>query len=238
MDHALISQLPMTGTTVRSAGNAAYEDLRGRILRLELPPDISLNRNELASHYRVSLTPIREALQMLEQDGLVRIRPQSGTVVTRIDQKELQQTQFLREAVETEVVRRLALDAPRETLGRAQAIIDMQSALIGDVAQMEMFSDLDRSFHRTLFEGAGVAGIYNMVARRLGHLARCQRLELPWAGKMESIVDAHRDILSNISKNDPAAAVKAMRRHLTGTISKLEELRERHSEYFSPVSGE
>ncbi len=217
----------------RSAGDTVYEDLRSRILRLDLPPDTTLSRNDLARQYNVSLSPIREALQALEHDGLVHIRPQSGTVVTRIDQRQLRQTQFLRVAVETELVRRLAENPPVVAVNRAQAIVDMQATLAEDLDQMDLFSELDRSFHRTLFEAADIEDVYNMVARRLGHLSRCQRLELPWAGKMQSIVTAHREILAGITQKDPEAAAHAMRLHLTGTINRIEGLQDKHPEFFT-----
>ncbi len=210
----------------RSAPEAVYEDLRARILHFDLAPDRVLSRADLAAEYGVSLTPIREALQALEQDGLVRIRPQSGTVVTRIDQSELEQAHFLRVAAETEVVRRLAEDPDPALLRRARSLLSLQEVLVGDVEQMDMFSELDRSFHRTLFEAAGVEKIYHMVARHMGHLMRCQRLELPEGGKMQSIVAAHRAVVEAIAAGDCDAATGAMRSHLAGTITRLEHLRD------------
>lgn len=223
--------------SARSAAERVYEALRARILSFDLPPDHALGRAELAENYGVSVTPVREALQALEQDGLVRIRPQSGTVVTRIDTDALRQNHFLRISTETEVVRRMA-EAPSEAaLRRAQAIVDMQAALSGDTEQMDLFSDLDRSFHRSLFVAVGVEEIHEMIGRRQGHLARCQRLELPVSGKMVSIVEAHQAVLDAIGQADPQEAAEAMRRHLTGTITRLEGLREAHPDYFSPPSA-
>ena len=71
----------LSGGTVQRV----YEDLRKRIITLDLPPDTTLSRSELTDTYEVSQTPIREAMQLLKQEGLVRIYPQSKTVVTRID---------------------------------------------------------------------------------------------------------------------------------------------------------
>lgn len=220
--------------TSPTAVDGVYQDLRGRILRLELKPDAVLVRNELAEQYKVSLTPIREALQSLEQDGLVRILPQSGTLVTRIDPDALQQAHFLRLSTEVEVARRLATSPAPTRIKRAQAIVGMQSALIGDPDQMDMFSELDRNFHRTLFEGAGVEDVYAMVARRQGHMARCQRLELPGAGRMESIVSAHREVLEGIASGKPQKAADAMRRHLTGTITRVDAIKDAHPDFFTP----
>ncbi|SMX50438.1 GntR family transcriptional regulator [Maliponia aquimaris] len=217
----------------RAIPQSVYETLRRRIVNVELPPGTALSRKDLAAEFGVSLMPIREALQQLEQDGLVRIRPQSGTVVTRIDQAQLRENQFLRMAVEIEVVRSLAQTPDADALDRAQAVVDMQAVLVGDVSRMDMFLDLDRAFHRTLFEGVGMGRLHAMVGRRQGHLARCQRLELPRAGKMQDIVAAHREILRAIRSRDPEAAAAAMRRHLTGTIQRVESLRLEHPGYFT-----
>ncbi|MDO9414242.1 MAG: GntR family transcriptional regulator, partial [Pseudolabrys sp.] len=54
-----------------------YEDLRRRILSLELPLDRPLSRIELSQHYQISQTPLREALQKLGEEGLVATYPQS-----------------------------------------------------------------------------------------------------------------------------------------------------------------
>lgn len=220
--------------TARPAPEVLYEDLRARILHLELAPDSVLSRADLAADYGVSLTPVREALQALEQDGLVRIRPQSGTVVTRIDRSELEEAHFLRLAVECEVVRRLASRRDAALLDRLRDLLDQQEALIGEIGQMARFSELDRLFHHALFAAAGVEKTHRMVARRMGHLTRCQRLELPRAGKMQAVTEGHRALLEALAEADGAAAAEAMRRHLAGTISRVDHLHRSFPEYFTP----
>ncbi|WP_420324764.1 GntR family transcriptional regulator [Mameliella sp.] len=230
------------GDTAKSAPTSAagtvYDALRRKIVSLDYPPGTSLSRNALAQEYGVSLTPVREAMQRLEEDGLLRIMPQSGTVVNRIDVDQLYETQFLRIAVETEVVRRLAL-APQPTIqGRARAIVRMQETLVGDTEQMGMFYELDRAYHRTLFAGVGMTNLQQMLVRRMGHLLRCQRLDLPSEGKMADIVDHHKRILTGIETGDAEAATEAMRSHLSGTISRLDVLRARFPDHFSePAPG-
>lgn len=222
---------------VSSAAGTVYDGLRQRIVALEYPPGTSLVRSELAREYGVSLTPLREAMQLLEQDGLVRIVPQSGTLVRPIDVAQLHETQFLRVSVETEVVRVLARDpgapAAEGPLAEAGEIWHRQAALLGDTDQYGLFNQLDRAFHRALFAGVGMAGLHAMLSRRLGHLARCQRLDLPSEGKMQAILDAHRAILDAVLARDAETAAAAMRRHLSGTISRVEHLRALHPAYFS-----
>ncbi len=216
-----------------TAVDRVYLDLRERIVAFDLPPGATLSRNDLASEYSVSQTPVREALQRLEQDGLIRIFPQSKTVVAPIDQEQLDETHFLRVAVECEVVRRVTVQGDIETVQRARGLVRMQEALQDDTSQMRLFDDIDRAFHLTFFESAGVAPLHAMLSRRLGHLARCQRLELPRTGKMSQIVDGHRDVVDSVASGNPEAAAHAMREHISGTIRRIASLRDDFPQYFA-----
>lgn len=105
---------PLRSTTthaVTSPTTQVYNDLRRRIIDLELKPNTVLSRAELARFYNVSQSPLRESLQRLERDGLITVHPQSKTLVSYINVQQVHETQFLRVALEIEVVRRLALQS-------------------------------------------------------------------------------------------------------------------------------
>jgi len=80
-------------------GRGVYANLRDRIVKLDLPPGTPLLRAELAETHGVSLTPLRDALQQLAKEGLVRIYPQSRTLVTPIDMSAIREAQFMRIAL-------------------------------------------------------------------------------------------------------------------------------------------
>ncbi|NNE81412.1 MAG: GntR family transcriptional regulator [Silicimonas sp.] len=219
-------------TRDRTVARTVYDTLRRRILDLDLVPDTTLSRTELAKDFQVSLTPLRDALQLLEQDGLVRIFPQSRTLVTRIDRRDLLETHFLRVAAETEVVRRLARRPDMPALKTARACLDKQTVLVARPGRMDRFSDLDRQFHLALFEGVGMGNVHAMLQRKLGSILRCQRLDLPSPGKLQEIVAGHKDILDRIEAADPEGAAGAMRAHLSGSISRVSALRNKFPDYF------
>ncbi|MHA6262304.1 GntR family transcriptional regulator [Arenibacterium sp. CAU 1754] len=227
------SARPVQGGPATGAPDRVYTALRERILSFDLPPGAVLSRNDIAREYGVSQTPVRDALQRLGQDGLVRIYPQSKTIVAPIDSRQLSETHFLRVAVETEVVRRLAADTDHTALKRSRGILKMQRALMEAGDQMDLFADLDRDFHRSLFEAVGMVSLHEMLTDRLGHLYRCQRLELPREGKARDIVEAHEAILNGIESGDPEKAASAVRAHLSGTISRVESIRAEYPDYFS-----
>ena len=224
---------PPSSVAPASAAQRVYEVLRQEIISLALPPGTVLSRPDLSERFGVSQTPIRDALQKLEQEGLVRIQPQSKTLVRRIDIKQLFETHFLRVSVECEVVRRLAQNPHDYVVKRARAIVDMQKALVGQVEQMDMFNQQDRMFHRTLFDGAGAGSIHDLLAGKTGQLARCQRLDLPKKGKMATIIADHTAILDGIESGNPEMAAAAMRQHLSGTIQRVETLRAEHPDFFT-----
>lgn len=174
-----------------SASAQIYEDLRHRILSLEIPPGTNLLRTQLASHYDVSQTPLRDALQRLEHDGLIRTYPQSRTLVTRIDTNLVREGHFLRIALETEVVRHLATECDSETLERAGIIIEMQRSLIRKGNRLRHFQELDEEFHRTLFLGLGYPNLHQLIQTSVGHLERVRRLQRHSAAKLQSILAGH-----------------------------------------------
>lgn len=109
----------------------------------------------------------------------------------------------------------------------------VQRALMEFGNQMDMFADLDRDFHSSLFEAIGMVSLHELLTDRLGHLYRCQRLELPREGKAQDIVEAHLAILQGIKSGDPERAAAAVRAHLSGTISRVESIRAEHPDYFT-----
>lgn len=232
MQNAVNRSSPLGGIT-QATPDRVYRELRERIINFDLPPGTTLSRNELTRQFGVSQTPVREALQRLDQQGLVLIYPQSKTVVSRIDVRQLSESQFLRVSIETEVVRKLAKSDKPETIRRAQAILDMQKVLNGTSEEMPMFNELDRSFHLTLFEGVGMENLHAMLLDRLGHLHRGQYLELPRKSKMQTTIETHQAILDGILSGNPEVAAEAMRKHLSGTIKRAEALRAKFPDYFT-----
>jgi len=222
-----------SASTMVSAAARAFDNLRRRIISLDLPPDTVLSRTELAKHYDISQTPLREAMQRLESEGLVNIYPQSRTVVTRIDTAQIHEAHFLRVAVETEVVRRLAADCDPATLRRLKTLITMQEALAENPDELPTFQELDEIFHQTLMAGVGQSGLHALLRARSGHLNRVRHLDLPGEGKIRRILAGHREIVAAIEARDPQAAMTAIREHLSQTVSRIDVLRQRHPQYFT-----
>ncbi|HEY9452743.1 MAG TPA: GntR family transcriptional regulator [Bradyrhizobium sp.] len=216
----------------RQAAPQVFERLRGMIISLELPPGSPLSRAALASQFGVSSTPIRDALMRLEEEGLVEVFPQYATVVSQVDVRLAQQAHFLRQAVELEIVRMLALRHDQAFAAELNATIARQQhyARAGD---LEKFMAADNEFHSQLYAAADKQDIWSLVRSRSGHIDRLRRLHLPSPGKAQDIVRHHKLIAKAIEAGDPDEAQKHVRTHLSGTLSELAQIRARYPEYLS-----
>jgi len=215
----------------RLAAQQIYDDLRERIIGLELKPGTGLSRPALTEFYRVSQTPIRDAILKLEQEGLVEIYPQSKTLVARIDVADAKETQFLRTAIELEVARALALDPDKMKLAPARRLLDQQREALtrGDLAD---FIHLDRQFHASLAAAARHSGLWDLIRTRSGHLDRLRQLHLPSPGKGQAILADHSEILAAIDGSHEEAARKAVRKHLSGTLQAVDDIVAKNPGYF------
>lgn len=215
----------------QQAAHFVFEQLRDMILAITLPPGTALSRSALQKQFRLSSTPIRDALMRLEEVGLVDVFPQSGTIVSLIDVPLARQAQFLRLSIELEAIRKLALSSDAEVIVQLRKAIAEQrsSAKSGD---LERFNEADLAFHRTLYVAAGVADLWALVRRQSVHIDRIRRLHLPVSGKAGQIVRDHSAIVKAIADGDPDRAQAELRNHLSQSLAFTKELRARFPGYF------
>jgi len=219
----------------RQAAPQVFEALRELIVAVTLAPGTVLPRAELAEFYGISQTPIRDALTRLGEEGLVDIFPQHATVVSRIDIAAALQAHFLRRAVELEILHTLAA-LPDNALAALLARLDMQLRRQAEALappDMAALAAADQAFHREMYLAAGVGPLHDLVRQRSGHVDRLRRLNLPAEGKAQAIVRDHRAIVAALTARDAAAAEAALRQHLSGTLSFVEDIRQRYPELVS-----
>jgi DNA-binding GntR family transcriptional regulator len=215
----------------RPAAQQVYENLRERIVTLELKPGVSLSRQAVADFYTVSQTPVREALLRLEEEGLVEVYPQSKTLVARIDLAQARQTQFLRTAIELEVAHALIQGSSQRVLVLARRTLEDQERA-HESGDLRLFDRLDREFHLTLCSAVGQSALWELVMSRSGHIDRLRKLDLPNPGKTTRVLREHAAILDSIAGADETAVTAAVRRHLSGTLATVDSIGAAYPDYF------
>jgi DNA-binding GntR family transcriptional regulator len=131
-----------------------YRALRERILSNEILSGTRLVLRQLANEYDTSDIPVREALRMLERDGLVEMVPYRGARVTTLTAREIEETYFIRghlESIATGLAAERISDAELHTLD--ELMTRMRAAV--EVQDGPGFSDLNREFHATIIGACG-----------------------------------------------------------------------------------
>lgn len=204
-----------------SARETAYTQIRERIITGRDQPGALLSENELAVVLGLSRTPVREALLLIAQEGLVEVRPQSGTYVTYLDPDVVAQAQFIREAIETaslpECVRLFGPDDD----AALRRNLDRQSR----AASREEFYPLDEEFHRKLLAIAGHENAWATVTNAKGHLDRARYLGLSGFRGIQEYVQDHGRIVDAIKAGDVAVAQESLRTHLRFVLSDVDQIR-------------
>ena len=221
---------PLKLERARQTAPQVFDVLRELIVSMTLVPGTVLPRAELAEHYGISQTPIRDALMRLGEIGLVDIFAQHATVVSRIDLSAVVEAHFLRRSIELEVVRVLAEadESVRQPLvKRLKAIVDRQNLALKSQNYIE-FANADRMFHREMYLAADLATLWDMVRQSSGHIDRMRSLHLPTKGKTETILRDHLAITKALDAGDAPVAQKMLRQHLSGTLSYMDEIRASH----------
>ncbi|MBX3454472.1 GntR family transcriptional regulator [Ferrovibrio sp.] len=217
--------------TRATAAAQVHERLRDDILALALPPGVALSENDLARHFGVSRTPVREALLRLADEDLVEIVPKSGSRVSRIPVGKLMEAIVVRRALEEVAVRQAAERASRSQLTGLRAILERQreAEAAGD---HEAFHHADEAFHAAIAEAAGYPGLWALVRQVKFQVDRLRRLTLPFPGRIGRAIEEHAAVAEALERHDAAAALAAMNFHLGGLEASLPDLRQQNPDYF------
>jgi GntR family transcriptional regulator, rspAB operon transcriptional repressor len=221
-------------THAQSSGPSAtaipsiYAQLRHEIVTLRLRPGERLSENELARRFGTSRAPVREALIRLIEDGLIDVRPQRGSFVSRISLQAMERARFVREALEVAIIRRAAEQGiSPATQARAEAAIEGQLDARDDP---ERFTGLDDMFHRSFADGTALVGVWAIIEREKAQFDRIRFLSIPAATPIHVLIEQHRAILDAVLRRRPNEAEQAIRKHMSEVLRIADNLARLHPE--------
>ncbi|WP_344780027.1 GntR family transcriptional regulator [Microbacterium kribbense] len=201
--------------------------LRTAILEDELTPGTRIRQEEIATRLGVSRIPVREALRMLDAEGLVRIVSNSGAWVSRLDQRECSEAYRMRERLEPLLLRASLERLTDDDIDRLGEI----AATIEQTDSVDEFMRLDRQFHLDGYAAAPPSYLGEVVLRlwNTTHHYRRAFSQLTAAPTLPATRDEHRLLLDGIRRRDPADAERILVMHIRRTRKELE----RHPEIFA-----
>lgn len=177
-----------------------YKKMRRSIIMGHRESAERLNIEEIAQEYNTSVTPVRDALQMLSHEGLVIIKPRSGYFVSTITLKQLRDLLDVRRILELSGVERAALRITPEQIEELQTV---HAGYTGDDDESyDRYTDENRKFHYLLAKASGNNELAELVGKLHDQLARFMVMRR--AGK--TMENTHKRIVDAVIAHDAETA--------------------------------
>jgi DNA-binding GntR family transcriptional regulator len=208
-----------------------FRALREAIFVGQMVPGTPLSEKEVSDMFQVSRQPVREAFIKLVEAGVLQVLPQRGTLVKRISPRKVREGRFIREAVETAVVRKAAIaitDAQLQTL--TDNLRDQRlAAKANDTAA---FLALDEAFHYGIAQSIDCTAAWETIQDIKAQMDRVRYLSLPDVSPLDLLIRQHAKILAGLRAHDASAAEEAMRHHLREILVSLGPIAARNPDWF------
>lgn len=185
-----------------------YERIRADIITGRKKPGERLSIDILKNEFGTSVTPVRDALQMLSQEDLVTIKPRSGYYITLVSLKELNDMLELRQILELAAVERAAEKISGEQITRLESV--HAGFTTDDDDNYSRYTEENKKFHYLVAQASG----NHELARQIGHLHdRLARfMIIVRSGKIMSNV--HDRLIERLKAHDPVGAKRALQKEL------------------------
>lgn len=190
-----------------------YARLRKMITDFELLPGARVTESELAEQFRVSRTPIREALHRLEVEGLLQIRPKQGCFIRQVDIAQISNYYDVRVGLEALAIE-LACEQMSDAELKALAESWTPSHRPKMAEQLEAIRDAEEAFHVTLAEASGNPILADYLRDVNDHIRVIRRLAFIDEQTLADTFEDHYRICRLLLKRDAKAAREAMVKHI------------------------
>ena len=225
-----ISMEPLDLRPAVTATQQVFDALYAAIVTLRLRPGTKLSEAEIARQMNVSRQPVRDAFFRLSKLGFLDIRPQRGTLVTKIEARAVLDAAFVRTALEVECCKLVARRATPADIRALRDCLTAQQEAAGG-ADPHRFHALDEDFHRLLCQISGQAHVWDLILEQKAHMDRVRFLTLS-GNRPRDVIAEHAALVEAIASGDPAGAEDRIRSHLGTIRTDLPRVRSSHPECF------
>lgn len=193
--------------------DVVFHTLREAILKGDLKPGERLMELQLAAKLGVSRTPIREAIRMLEQEGLAVTVPRRGAEVAKMTEKDMQDVLQVREALDelaASIACELITEAEMEQLEQAAA--DFETAT--ETKDVKRIADTDMVFHDIIYHATRNPKLVNILNNLREQMYRYRVEYLKDEENYPVLLKEHREILAGFKERNTGMVTDSMRKHV------------------------
>ncbi|MGH9378845.1 MAG: GntR family transcriptional regulator [Terriglobia bacterium] len=216
----------------KSITQRTYELIRAQILRGELNASQRLTEAYFAKLFGISKSPVREALNRLEAEGLITIKPRRGAFVRDLLPGDTEEIYEMREILETWAVRNLELDP--KTVAQLHATIDEAEVYLSQ-NDREKYVCADASFHRILAQANPNSRLRKALESMYDQMLILRHKTFSLSG--HNSVKQHRQIVQALEQGNREAAASLMSEHIQAVRRRLlEDFEKRKTRSTAPAT--
>ena len=218
-------------STSKSTADVVFERLYADILALTILPGAKISEADVARQYGVSRQPVRDAFRRLHNLDLIEIRPQRATIISRFSRPEIENTRFIRLAVELEVLDR-ACEIWDQT--RAESLAKNLAAQANALAAEDLsrFHTLDYGFHECICALTGLPMAFETINSCKRKIDRLCLLSLSDYENVADILADHRAIADALDRRCAADARELIRHHISRLDATIAEIHQKNAAFF------
>lgn len=196
------------------------DTLRAKIVTGELKPGDSLAEKKLEEEFKVSRTPVREAIRQLEAEGLVRLLPKKGAVVEGVTEQDLEEIYTIRMMIEGLAARWAAMRITKEEGDNLYELVELLEFFQGK-GEVDRMTEIDNKFHQLILDASKSKSLQHALRGFMDYAQKARFASLRISGRSEKMFEEHLKIYKAIIRRDAEEAEKAMREHVMEARSNL-----------------
>ncbi|MFF8764465.1 GntR family transcriptional regulator [Nocardiopsis dassonvillei] len=204
----------------RSTAELIADQLRSAIMYGSLAPGDQLGESELAGQLGVSRGPLREAMQRLVQEGLLRSERHRGLFVRELTPADVRDVYVARLAVERTACELIMRGNRGEAVARLTPAVERLATAAASRDRNAM-SDADQAFHQTLVSCAGNSRLERMAQTLLVETRMCLTVMQDVYPEPEELLDEHRRILDAIVDGAEEELLRLIEAHMVDTVERI-----------------
>lgn len=216
-----------------------YDFLRKHITETTIKPGTLLSENSLSEHFCVSRQPVREALMRLSYEGLLSVLPQRGSIVEKISVSQLEQTVFIRLAIEKEcilVFPKLSNRDQHAQLHQLERNLKQQREVImrpEDDDIKSIYLKLDDAFHERLCAFSGSTLAWQTIQGLKGQMDRIRYLTCNTVSPSAITTHEHEQIFEMLVEKRIDECVEMLTEHLTQINHTYKDIINEYGDWFT-----
>lgn len=207
----------------QSLTSAVADKLRDQIIRGEIPEGAQLRQDAIATQYRVSRIPVREALRQLDAEGLISIVPNRGAIVPALSPADIEELFSIRALLEPEVLKLSIPRLTKEDFSEAETVLQKYVNELRREDHVSSWGRLNWHFHSILYSRADQPRFMSIIRNVNNNGERYTRLQLYLTHRISRANEEHHKILDLCRRRDVDAACKLLRLHIQHASESLKE---------------